>query len=760
MSFQHCHLLSLEQQGDALCANLSLPAVKRLCLSLPAVKRLCASAQEEVQRHGGLTTRVFVHAVVPLLRHSQKPGSSHTQSAALTGLFALRRHGVAPIEKSGESARTVVLDSAAASCPTDLLCMTFTYLSVLDFLAAQRVCRSWRALRLQSSSWPAGGNPTIYAQIFSDNEPVAVQLYALRSLHDELLSTHTSYAFRSHQVKQLVHFLQSPNAELQLASVRVLARFTGNYTPQFAQLIECGGPAILVTLLHPRNSTTMRCAAIYALRALAAHDSTCRYTVISAHAVPSLLELCAQESAQANIALLRAVSCLLCTLCQGGKTLNFQLIQATLPVLARLLCMADEEIVVSACATLAALANDKTEDGRQIAAILALNTLTQPIMEHFSHKNAVVVVSAARTVAHLADGDNTCKQMILDSGILPRTLTLLTHADKGVRVEASRILSALSAGVKTHDEALFAAGVVPELVRILRAEDSVPMRIHAVRIIGNLSACASDAETAYIEQQGVIPLLYSLLRSRNLVLVKFALRALVNVPGDPSERLALLTASGTIPHIIMLLQHHTLEIQELALLVVFKITNVHDTSQLFIAAGILPCLLALITGLKNAYNSLRKSACMVLSNIAANGEQEVAAIIAAGIIPPLMYIWQTNQTDVDTQAALAICNVVAFGSDEQIISLVEKHGVISCLCELLDNQDEEVLTMALNGLEAILHVGGKPREKNLCTAIAQHDGVKRIHALQHCANPDVYEIARSILTTYFGAYEADMEEYS
>ena len=77
----------------------------------------------------------------------------------------------------------------------------------------------------------------------------------------------------------------------------------------------------------------------------------------------------------------------------------------------------------------------------------------------------------------------------------------------------------------------------------------------------------------------------------------------------------------------------------------------------------------------------------------------------AGIIPPLIHLLATAEFDIKKEAAWAISNATSGGTAEQLKYLVSQ-GAIKPLCDLLSCSDARIVTVALEGLENILKVGG------------------------------------------------------
>jgi len=182
--------------------------------------QLAAAAQKYAQAHGGITAELFAHVVGPLLAFScSTKHSYYERAAALAGLVPLRLFGVAPSTRHNmaDSIPSAALDSPAARCAVDPLCLVFSYVPVHSFMQATRTCRSWRAVRLHAAAWPSGGDEAeVHAELLRYAAP-ALQLHALRSLHGKLLSQ-GAFKLGEEQAKQLVHLLRSADGDIQVST--------------------------------------------------------------------------------------------------------------------------------------------------------------------------------------------------------------------------------------------------------------------------------------------------------------------------------------------------------------------------------------------------------------------------------------------------------------------------------------------------------------------------------------------------------------
>jgi len=145
-------------------------------------------------------------------------------------------------------------------------------------------------------------------------------------------------------------------------------------------------------------------------------------------------------------------------------------------------------------------------------------------------------------------------------------------------------------------------------------------------------------------------------------------------------------------------------------------------------------------------------------------QTQTAAVIDAGIIPPLVAILQKDKWVVQKDAAWAISKAACGCSEEQICYLAQQ-GVIPRLCALLSCPISRITLSVLEGVERILHVGqadgeraGEHRSRSQYAAqVLQCGGVPLLRSLQQHEEADVAAMASSILATHFGAADEGKE---
>jgi importin subunit alpha-1 len=69
---------------------------------------------------------------------------------------------------------------------------------------------------------------------------------------------------------------------------------------------------------------------------------------------------------------------------------------------------------------------------------------------------------------------------------------------------------------------------------------------------------------------------------------------------------------------------------------------------------------------RNYPKSIKKQACLIVSNISTGSKDNIQAVIDADVISPLIFLLKTSEKDIKEEAAWAISNAASGGSNDQI----------------------------------------------------------------------------------------------
>ncbi|ELV13323.1 Importin subunit alpha-4 [Tupaia chinensis] len=208
--------------------------------------------------------------------------------------------------------------------------------------------------------------------------------------------------------------------------------------------------------------------------------------------------------------------------------------------------------------------------------------------------------------------------------------------------------------------------------------------------------------------QEILPALCVLIHHTDVNILVDTVWALSYLTDAGNEQIQMVIDSGIVPHLVPLLSHQEVKVQE---------------------------------------------AVWFLSNITAGNQQQVQAVIDANLVPMIIHLLDKGDFGTQKEAAWAISNLTISGRKEQVAYLIQQN-VIPPFCNLLTVKDAQVVQVVLDGLSNILKMAEDEAE-TIANLIEECGGLEKIEQLQNHENEDIYKLAYEIIDQFFSSDDID-----
>ncbi|KAL3911561.1 MAG: hypothetical protein SGARI_001590, partial [Bacillariaceae sp.] len=261
------------------------------------------------------------------------------------------------------------------------------------------------------------------------------------------------------------------------------------------------------------------------LRCLEAHPDNLSLQRIGSWTLSNLVEGIFQQNSQGK---------------GGGKSNDYSSsdeieMHILLPVLRRLLRMADSEVLSYTCWTLSHLCDGPASHIAEVVTTKDETTaprggLVPRLVELLLHPSWRVTKPALRTIGNIVcaecsddnNGGTTTDytEVILECGAVPRLKELVSHSNREIQKEACWTLSNIAAGTVDQIQAVIDSGAIAPLVKLVGDKKTdQEVRSEACWVVLNATSCGSDSQIEVLVDEGCVAVLGVLLSEASMVMM-------------------------------------------------------------------------------------------------------------------------------------------------------------------------------------------------------------------------------------------------
>ncbi|KAK2411633.1 importin subunit alpha-2 [Trifolium repens] len=279
--------------------------------------------------------------------------------------------------------------------------------------------------------------------------------------------------------------------QLQWKAAWLLAYIASGTSKHTKAVIDHGAVPIFVKLLSSPSHHARENAA-WALGNIAADSPSCRDLVLSHGA---LIPLLSHFNDQSN---LRNTMWTLLNFLGGNPQPPFEQVRPALPAIQHLLFSNDERVLADTCRALSFLSYGPPKD--KIQAVIDAGVCAR-LVQLLLHPSPSVLLPALHTVGNIVTGGDMQTQVVINHGLLPCLLSLLTHNhDKNIQIEACWTIANITSGNTEQIQAVIEAGLIASLVNLFQNAE-FDIKKEAAWAFYNASSGGTNDQIKYLVSQ-------------------------------------------------------------------------------------------------------------------------------------------------------------------------------------------------------------------------------------------------------------------
>lgn len=356
---------------------------------------------------------------------------------------------------------------------------------------------------------------TLVPQLMSANKvDVHSAVVAVRKLLSIANAPPINAVINAGIVPRLVELAASDDPKMVYEALWAITNICSGTSDDVQVAISCGAMNVLLAALRSPLDD-VREQAVWGIGNIAGDSPRMRDLVLASGVVDAFVEFMTTSS---RLSMLRNVCWAASNLCRGKPQPDRSLVAPLVPIMARMTFTTDEEVLTDAAWSISYLSDGPNES---IQAVIE-SGVTPRLVQLLSHQSFSVQTPALRALGNIVTGDDMQTQQVLNCNFLPALLPLLVSPKRGIRKEAAWAMSNITAGNSTQIGAVIDSGVLPAVINLLGSHDADVAK-EAAWVVANLASGGTREQIRYVVNLGAIPMFKPLLSQADARVITVAL---------------------------------------------------------------------------------------------------------------------------------------------------------------------------------------------------------------------------------------------